>query len=237
MRNPRLRSPLLRSLIAFGCALCALGLRIVLDLPPESGVALALYACAALAAGAGVLVLIQSAAIDRIRTLRLDNKRQVDEIVRATFYTEQLGEALKYARERRESEGSVNTVEFAQQMIRSAARRLAVVFDSSGCFYLVETSAQWHVVLAASGTTRFEIEAGKRCPSDRSLDEVLKGIGNHWHVAPVRVGGVEWNLVLLADRPPTHAERTLVDQLALVLRLVEPKVSRTSRSSARLRAV
>lgn len=241
MPNPLLRSPLLRSLIAFAVAFGALVLPLGLGLGVQSGAALALYVAAAVATAGGVLVLFQSAAINRIRTLRMDSKKQVDEIMRDTFYIEALGEALESVNEFRGSSEPGDPVELASRILQAAAKRASVVFDPSVCFYLVETTAQWHIVEVTSGTTRFEVEAGKRCRGDRSLDEALSGIGNHWYVAPVAVGGVSYNLVLLADRPPARAERTLVDQLALALSLADSQPARASqasrRSTANLRAV
>lgn len=237
MRNPLLRSPLLRSLIAFAAALSAL----VVGLGVGGDLALGLNVGAAVATLGGVLVLVQSAAISRIRTLRIESKRQIDEIARATFYAEQIGEALAGAHEFREAGGRGGAVELARRLLRTAARRAAVVFDPSACFYLVETTPQWHVVQATSGTTRFEIEVGKCCRGDRSLDEALGGIGNYWHKAPLSLEGVNYNLVLLADRPPGQAERTLLSQLALVLCLADASPARTTRSggrsSAQLRVV
>lgn len=241
LRNPRLRSPLLRSLIAFALAFGVLVLRLGLDLGVASDAALALYVAAAVAVLGGVLVLAQSAAINRIRTLRMEGKRQVDEIVRATFYTEQVGEALGAVHELHASIEPSGVVELTNRLIQTAARRAAVVFDPSVCFYLVETTAQWHVVLATSGTTRFEVEAGKRCRADRSLDEALSGIGNYWHVAPLVLDGVKYSLVLLADRSPGQAERTLIDQMALVLSFADGGSGRAGslsrRSSGHLRAI
>jgi hypothetical protein len=233
MRNSHLRSPLLRSLVAFALALGVLVLQVSLELEATSYVALALSGAAVIAALAGVLVLAQSAAINRIRTLRMESKRQVDEIVRGAFYSEQLGEALGDVHELRESAGRGNVVELADRLIQTAARRTAVVFDPSVCFYLVESTAQWHIVRAASGTTRFDVEAGKRCPGDRSLDEALSGIGNYWHAAPLTSEGTKYSLVLLADRSPSHAERTLVNQLALVLSFSEAAPVRGGRLGRR----
>lgn len=241
MPIPRLRSPLLRSLIAFALAFSALVVPLIFRLDVSSDLALALYVAAAVATAAGVLVLFQSAAINRIRTLRMDSKRQLDEIARATFYTEQLQETLEQVSEFRRAPEPKNPIEFTTRVLQATAKRASVVFDPSSCFYLVETTAQWHIVQATSGTRRFEIEVGKRCRGDRSLDEALSGIGNYWHVAPVRIGGNRYSLVILADRQPTRAERILIDQLALALSLADGQPTRAARgtrsSTTTLRAV
>lgn len=236
---PHLRSPILRSLTALAVSLTAFALPHSLGWPATGDSSVALYVVGAVAAFAGVLVLFQSAAIIRIHTLRQDSKRLLDELARRVFYMEQVRAALDEVHEFRRNR-DVDPFKLASGVLDTTGRRLSDVFDSSVCLYVVETTAQWHIVRASSGTTRFEIEVGKRCRGDRPLDEVLSGIGNYWHVAPVKFGGSSCGLVLLADQVPTEIERMLIDQLALVLGFAseQPARSRGSRrSTSHLRAV
>ena len=241
MKNSLHRSPLLRSTLALGIAATLAMLPRLAGAQPGSIEAFTLYGVAIVAVVAGTLVLIQSAAIRRIRYLRTSSKEQLDELARATLYTEQISAALGEVFEFRAQPRNADPMPLIDRLLDSAATRASVAFDPSIRFYVVESTASHHVVKARGGSENFAIEVGKSCPADRSLEEVASGLGACWRIAPVSIRGTKCNLVMLSDRFPTRADCGFVEQLALVLSLADGRLGLrsqgSSRSQARLRAV
>lgn len=240
LRVRSLKSPTLRSLPLLAVAGVSLALPLRFGVASNGDLSLGLFALAALAAFGVVLVLVQSTGFSQIRKLRMNSKHQRDEIARATFYRDQITEALLEVSQFRRATGPMDAIDLANRILMATAKR-AAVFDSSACLYLVETTPQWHIVRATGGTTRFEIEPGKKCRGDRSLEEALGGIGNYWYTAPLKMKGIDHSLVLLADSPPTGPDCILIDQLAMALGFAEAPIAKrartTRRSNADLRAV
>jgi len=235
------RSPLLRASLGLG-----LGTALAI-LPHLSGGSIAspqvLIPCALAvpALVAGVLVLLQSAAIRRIRRLGNNSREQLEELSRCMLYADEIEDALRGVLALREREGRADPMSLIEEMLGSAALRASVSQDSSIRLYLVETTVSHHRVLARGGSEPLPIEVGKTCSVDRTLEEVAAGLGSFWEIVPVswRSGG-SCSLVMLSNRFPTRADCAFVQHLGLALSLTEDRPHRSqvhSRSGVDLRVV
>lgn len=241
VKNSISRSPLVRSAVAFTAGTALFALPRFFEAPPRGLVLLAFSGLALGACIAGTLVLLQSAAIRRIRHLRNSSKKQLDELSRCTLYSEQVHHSLvEIVNCRSESRGP-EPLELVQRILDSAVTPMAVAFDPSVRFYVVETTVTHHLVVARSGSEAFAIEPGKSCRTDRTLQEVAAGLGACSLIVPLSLRGGRCNLVMLSDSHPTRADHGFVMQLGLLLSLTgEPSRRRSQhrqRSAAKLRAV
>lgn len=229
-----LRDPLLRALVAFAIA-GAWGV-VAAQLWAGSHESLGLVALIAtgVAVVAGILVLGKSTAIRRIWQLRLRNRALLDQVTRSQLYSDQLGETLEsVARYRRDGRSS-DVIPLCQRSMDGAVARASAVVSSPVRMYLVHSTPHTHSVKAAAGEARFGIEAGKSCPADRPLAEILPTLGRHWHVAECTVGGARHALVLIADRPLARVDEVLVDHMALAITLAgEPPLNESRRPMLR----
>ncbi len=241
IKNSIGRSPLVRSAAALTAAVALFTFPRLLEAPPRGFVLLSLSGLALGAFMVGALVLLQSAAIRRIRHLRNSSKKQLDELSRCTLYSEQVQHSLVEIVDYRTGTKHREVLELVQRILDSAVTPMAVAFDPSVRFYVVETTVSHHLVVARSGSEIFAIDPGKSCPTDRTLEEVASGLGAYSLIVPLSLRGGRCNLVMLSDSHPTRADHGFVEQLGLLLSLAEePSRSRSQyrrRSTARLRAV
>lgn len=241
VRTAAPRSPVLRATVAFGLSGVLVTVpRIVEPLPPAPEL-LVIYGLAVTALAAGILMLIESAAVQKIQDLRTSSKMQLDELARARLYAEQIGEALGEVHEFRARPGRSDSMPLVNRLLDSASTRASVAFDPSVRFYVVESTVRGHVVKATAGTEPLAIEVGKSCPADRSLEEVASTLALHQKIVPVSIGAASCSLVMLSNRPPGETDCNFVEHLALVLGLADRRLGRRSHgrshSPAKLRAV
>lgn len=239
MKTPLTRSPLLRAAFAFGLAIALASAPRFMQAQNDGLEALVSFGLAAVACTAGILVLIQSAAIRKIQELRKDSKEQLNELARCALYTEQITEALAEANQFRAQPRTTDAMPLVDRLLASASTRASVAFDPSVRLYLVESSLNGHVVKARAGTEPFAIEVGKSCPPDRSLTEVAERLARFHRIVPVSLQGTQMSLVLLSDREPSRADCTFVEQLGLAISLTQALGGSKprQRSQGHLRAV
>ena len=167
-------------------------------------------------------------------------RNRLDALARWALYTEQITEALAEAQRFRTQLKATDVMPLVDRLLASASTRASVAFDPSVRLYLVESSLNGHVVKARAGTEPFAIEVGKSCPADRSLAEVAERLARFHQIVQVSIRGAQMNLVLLADRKPSRADCTFLEQLGLAICLTQqatngPKTRQ--RSHSHLRAV
>lgn len=239
MRTPLSRSPLLRATFAFGLAIALVSVSRFMQGQSDGWEAFVAYGLAAMASAAGILVLVQSAAIRKIQELRKESKEQLNELARCALYTEQITEALAEAHHFRTQPRTTDAMPLVDRLLASASTRASVAFDPSVRLYLVESSLNGHVVKARAGTEPFAIEVGKSCPPDRSLAEVAERLARFHQIVPASMQGTQMSLVLLSDRKPSRADCTFLEQLGLAISLTHAMGSSNprQRSHSHLRAV
>lgn len=239
MKPPLSTSPLLRATSAFGVAIALGSAPRFLHGLDDGWETLVVYGLAAMACTAGILVLIQSAAIRKIQELRGECKEQLDELARWALYTEQITEALTEANRFRREPRAMESMQSVDRLLASASTRASVALDPSVRFYLVESSLNGHVVKARAGTEPFAIEVGKSCPADRSLAEVAERLARFHRIVQVSMRGTQMSLVLLCERKPSRADCTFLEQLGLAISLTQAAGGPKSRprSHGHLRAV
>lgn len=234
------RSPLVRSSAAFTLSAALATFPHLPGGPTDGAVLASIYVLALAALVVGILVLLQSAAIRRIRHLRNSSKKQLDELSRCTLYSEQVQRSLAELVDFRSQAGDRDAPALVQRILDSAATP-AKALDPSVRFYVVETTVERHLVVARSGNEIFPIDPGKSCSTDRTLEEVADSLGAFSSITPLSLRGGRCNLVMLSDSFPTRADRGFVEQLGLLLCLAadDPPRGRSQvrRGKAILRAV
>jgi hypothetical protein len=221
MPMPRSKSPTWRAFVACGLAAAIAGGPRLLDFPLTGWEGLTIHVLAGLALFAGLLVMVEAAAIQKIQVLRASRREQLDDLARSALYNEQIKEILEEVVGSDVARRNYGAQRVAERWLESAATRASAALDSSVRLYLVESTISQHLVVARAGNEPFPIEVGKSCSADSSLAEIAEIRAKFNLIAPVPGRPSQTSLVMLCERQLSAVDRTFVEQMALLVSLLE----------------
>jgi len=237
LSQPFYDNPILQSTVAFSAAVL-MGVLTTISFWADIS-RLAITGLALGTAMAGLLVLIRSTARRRIAQLHAARNELRSDIVQGSAYLRRLPQILDTVASVHLGHGSTDTA--IATILDGSAAIISGTRDESCQLALIRTAQDFYHVDFLTGSDFLGLRAGKSCPSDRPLDDVLDSKACPYFLVHFRMSASSYGLALLSETGPSEFDRQFVEGLAAAISLMPSERSPTglhrAESPRRLRSI